>query len=123
MEFASERHLSLDAAIKNVPTPDGKPFTELFRHGSLTVEIFAPRESDTQQPHTRDEVYVVARGRGVFVHGEQRIEFSAGDLLFAAAGEVHRFEDFSDDFYTWVLFYGPEGGEAAADPEWVVGDD
>jgi hypothetical protein len=24
---------------------------------------------------------------------------------------VHRFEDFSDDFCTWVMFYGPEGGE------------
>ena len=29
----------------------------------------------------------------------------------AAAGEVHRFERFSDDFATWVFFYGPEGGE------------
>jgi len=24
-----------------------------------------------------------------------------------------RFEEFSDDFATWVMFYGPEGGEAA----------
>jgi hypothetical protein len=23
----------------------------------------------------------------------------------------HRFEDPSDDFGTWVMFYGPEGGE------------
>jgi hypothetical protein len=23
----------------------------------------------------------------------------------------HRFEDFTDDFATWVIFYGPEGGE------------
>jgi hypothetical protein len=22
-----------------------------------------------------------------------------------------RFEDFSDDFATWVIFYGPPGGE------------
>ena len=25
----------------------------------------------------------------------------------------HRFEDFSDDFAVWVIFYGPEGGEAS----------
>jgi hypothetical protein len=25
----------------------------------------------------------------------------------------HRFENFSDDFGTWVFFYGPEGGEGA----------
>jgi hypothetical protein len=23
----------------------------------------------------------------------------------------HRFEDFTEDFATWVVFYGPEGGE------------
>lgn len=34
-----------------------------------------------------------------------------GDLLFVPAGVVHRFEEFTDDFATWVMFYGPEGGE------------
>ena len=36
-------------------------------------------------------------------------------LLMAsvAAGAVHRFVDFSDDFQTWVVFWGPEGGETA----------
>ena len=28
-----------------------------------------------------------------------------------AAGVVHRFEGFSEDFLVWVFFYGPEGGE------------
>jgi hypothetical protein len=27
------------------------------------------------------------------------------------AGVEHRFEEFSGDFGTWVIFYGPEGGE------------
>ena len=27
------------------------------------------------------------------------------------AGVEHRFEDFTDDFGMWVVFYGPEGGE------------
>ena len=30
------------------------------------------------------------------------------------AGVEHRFDDFRKDFATWVLFYGPEGGERAA---------
>jgi hypothetical protein len=30
-----------------------------------------------------------------------------GDLLFAAAHAPHGFEDFSDDFAVWVVFYGP----------------
>jgi hypothetical protein len=36
-------------------------------------------------------------------------------LLFAHAGVVHRFEDFSDDFVVWVFFYGPDGGEPDAE--------
>jgi hypothetical protein len=27
-------------------------------------------------------------------------------------GWVHLFEDFSGDFATWVVFWGPKGGEA-----------
>ena len=37
--------------------------------------------------------------------------FERGEVLFVAAGVEHRFENFSDDFSTWVLFHGPEGGE------------
>jgi len=32
--------------------------------------------------------------------------------IFVAAGQVHRFELFSSDFAVWVVFYGPEGGDA-----------
>ena len=55
---------------------------------------------------------MVASGRGEFVsEGGGRVSFGPNDLLFAAAGVAHRFENFSDDFAVWVLFYGPEGGE------------
>lgn len=84
---------------------------ELFRHGTLQVKLYAPLGTDPQQPHTRDEVYVVARGRGTFYDGERHRPFEPGALLCVAAGRPHRFEDFTDDFATWVLFYGPEGGE------------
>jgi len=67
---------------------------------------------DRQQPHTRDEIYVVASGRARFVHegAEQPVE--AGQVLVVPAGDVHHFVDLSPDFSTWVFFYGPEGGEA-----------
>lgn len=91
------------------------PFVELFRHGSLQVEFYRPVGADHQQPHSRDEVYVVACGRGMFVNGGCRHPFEAGEVLFVRAGVVHRFEEFSEDFATWVFFYGPEGGEAAAE--------
>jgi mannose-6-phosphate isomerase-like protein (cupin superfamily) len=105
-------HLSLAEAERRVPTPEGKRFVELYHHGSLDVELYAPRGSDPQAPHSRDEVYVVARGTGMFWDGEQQTPFGPGDFLFVAAGRPHRFENFSDDLAVWVMFYGPEGGES-----------
>ncbi|MBE9097973.1 cupin domain-containing protein [Vacuolonema iberomarrocanum] len=88
-----------------------RPFKELFSHGSLNVEIYKPEGVDLQAPHSRDEIYVVTSGSGYFINGESKESFGAGDVLFVPAGVVHRFEDFTDDFATWVFFYGPEGGE------------
>jgi len=93
--------------------PSGLPFVTLFSHGSLDIEIYRPVGVDQQTPHARDEIYVVIAGRGEFVCAGHRQTFVAGEVLFAPAGALHRFENFSDDFSTWVFFYGPDGGEAA----------
>jgi mannose-6-phosphate isomerase-like protein (cupin superfamily) len=114
--FDFARHVAASAAMAKLPRAGGKRFETVFRHGSLQLEIFAPRMKDLQRPHDRDEVYVVIRGEGFFVNGGQRFAFRAGDVLFAAAGEVHRFEDFSEDFFTWVFFYGKDGGEKSGAP-------
>lgn len=90
----------------------GLTFTNLFSHGSLSVEVYRPEGTDPQQPHTRDEIYVVISGTGTFYYDGDRSEFGPGDFLFVPAGVEHRFEDFSEDFATWVFFYGPEGGES-----------
>ncbi|MCP9290659.1 cupin domain-containing protein [Gracilimonas sediminicola] len=88
-----------------------KEFIKLFGHGSLEVEYYKPDKADKQQPHERDEIYVVISGSGFFVNGDQRHPFEAGQVLLVPAGVVHRFEDFTEDFATWVFFYGPKGGE------------
>jgi mannose-6-phosphate isomerase-like protein (cupin superfamily) len=111
MEFSELRNLTLMDALEAIPSRHGELFATLFRHGSLQIEIYAPRGEDLQQPHTRDEVYVVASGSGWFINGDKRVQFSKGDVLFAAAGEVHKFADFASDLVVWVIFYGPEGGE------------
>lgn len=99
-------------ALAALPASGGQRFATLFRHGSLEVEIYAPRGRDPQTPHSRDEVYLVVQGSGSYQHGDERTPFGPGDFLFAPAGLEHRFLDFSDDLAVWVLFYGPEGGEA-----------
>lgn len=95
----------------------GAPFITAMEHGSMRVELFAPASAqlgrDIQQPHEQDEIYVVQGGSSDFWLSGQRFHVVAGDVLFVPAGQEHHFEGFSDDFLTWVIFYGPRGGENA----------
>ncbi|WP_018915364.1 cupin domain-containing protein [Thiomonas sp. FB-6] len=92
---------------------EGSEFSALFRHGSLEVEFYKPNKVDRQQPHTRDELYVIATGHGQFIVQGRECRVGPGDVLFVPAGAEHRFYGFSEDFGTWVFFYGPQGGESA----------
>jgi mannose-6-phosphate isomerase-like protein (cupin superfamily) len=105
---------TVEQGMARLPGPAGERFASLFRHGTLEVELYAPRGRDPQQPHRRDEVYVVAQGSGTFLNGVARHPFGPGDLLFVPAGVAHRFEEFTDDLVVWVIFYGPDGGEAGS---------
>jgi mannose-6-phosphate isomerase-like protein (cupin superfamily) len=107
--------LPLAEALSRLPESAAARSIELFRHGTLQVKWYAPRGTDKQVPHARDEAYVVGCGSAEFAHGDRRDTCVAGDFLFAAAGVPHRFENFTSDFGAWVLFYGPEGGEAVQD--------
>ena len=102
--------LTLENALRALSTVP-EPYVDLFSHGSMSVELYKPVEVDHQEPHSQDELYIVASGSGMFVNGDTRLPFETGEVLFVAAGVEHRFEDFSEDFSTWVIFYGPEGGE------------
>jgi len=90
----------------------GRSLAVLMRRGGLLLEYYAPRGVDDQRPHSRDELYLVERGSGVFVLGGERVPFAPGDALFVPAGVEHRFEDFGEDLGVWVVFFGPEGGSA-----------
>ena len=94
-----------------LPTPEGKHFVTGMQHGTMSVELYRPDRIDLQTPHRQDELYVVVSGSGTFFVAGERMTFQTGDLLFVPAGAEHRFEDFTEDFATWVIFYGPEGGE------------
>ena len=87
-------------------------FATVLEHGTMIVEIYQPIEKDFQQPHLQDELYVIISGSGNFFNENKTIPFQTGDVLFVPAGVEHRFEDFTEDFKTWVIFYGAIGGEA-----------
>jgi mannose-6-phosphate isomerase-like protein (cupin superfamily) len=93
--------------------PGGQPFIVLATYGSMRIEYFAPKITDNQTPHLQDEIYVIAAGSSVFYRNDETIHCNMGDVLFVPAGMEHHFKNFSDDFATWVIFYGPAGGEKA----------
>lgn len=90
-------------------------FHYALRHGTMKCGLYAPRGADTQGPHKQDELYVVLSGSGEFTKNGETRSFAPHDVIFVEAGAEHRFAAFSDDFATWVIFWGAEDGEGAAD--------
>jgi mannose-6-phosphate isomerase-like protein (cupin superfamily) len=104
--------VTLEQALAKGEPPPGNLAVPIFAHGTLEAELYSPQGVDRQVPHSRDEIYVVARGEGQFFDGRARHAVRPGSFIFVPAGQEHRFEQFTSDFAVWVLFYGPEGGEA-----------
>lgn len=94
--------------------PQGVWDIEALAHGTMSVVLFTPRGTDYQSPHEQDELYVIVKGAGVLEIEGARHAFVAGDVLFVPAHTAHRFVEFSADLLTWAIFWGPQGGEAAA---------
>ena len=102
---------TISQGLKNIPGSQGERFAMLMAGGSMSVEVYAPQGQDLQQPHSQDELYFIHSGRGQLIIGDQVFDCAAGDAFHVAAGVSHRFVDFSNDFVTWAVFYGPQGGE------------
>jgi mannose-6-phosphate isomerase-like protein (cupin superfamily) len=100
--------VTLEETLSRLPGPAGERYASVIDYGTLTVELYAPRGTDPQTPHTRDEVYVVMAGTGCFIDGPDRYEFGPGDVLFVPANVPHRFEEFSDDLTLWAIFCSPQ---------------
>ena len=105
-----DKRLTISKASNCLSAHD-EEFIEMFEHGSLLIEFYKPDKIDKQEPHERDEIYVIATGSGWLAIDDSRKPIEVGEVLFVPAGTEHRFVDFSEDFSTWVFFYGPIGGE------------
>jgi len=99
--------LSLSDALMSTPPP-GNLASEMATLDFADVEFYQPHGIDAQKPHRRDELYIIAGGSGVLRAGNEEFRFGPGDVLFVAANVEHRFTEFTDDFATWVIFYGAE---------------
>src|SRR5919199_329905 len=98
--------VSLAAALALPRTPGRS--AEVFVDGDLEVRFAARPTNGPQVPHQRDELYFVASGTGDYRVMDKVTAVEAGDLLFCAARITHGFENMSEDFSVWVIFYGPQ---------------
>lgn len=105
------RFTPADARAAFPADPAAQRFAYVLQHGTMKLGLYAQTDVDRQKPHAQDELYVIASGTADFLKGDQRVACAANDVLFVEAGMVHRFENMSPDFSTWVVFWGPDGGE------------
>ena len=99
-------NLTLADALAALSKADANS-VRLLEKSSFDVRLYKPAEQDPQGPHVRDELYVIASGTGDFVYDGTPRRFGVGDAFFVPANIEHRFADFSADFSTWVIFFGP----------------
>jgi mannose-6-phosphate isomerase-like protein (cupin superfamily) len=84
----------------------GHDYMPMLKKNCGDIAFYRPRPTDPQGPHLRDEVYFIASGRGTFICNGERFSFEERDVFFVPRATEHRFEDFSDDFAAWVIFFG-----------------
>ena len=121
--MTSTKHLDVSQArraisLKKASSDENTTlFSILFTHGSLVIEVCQSVATDHQKPHDRNDCYITIEEHGKFEMGDEIVSFGPGDFLFVLAGLPHRFTDFGDTMSTWVMFYGPDGGENFNSPK------
>jgi mannose-6-phosphate isomerase-like protein (cupin superfamily) len=96
------------AAARKLPWRPGRS-AEAFVDRDLEVRFTPKPTNGMQAPHERDELYFVASGTGFYrVEDGERTAVGPRDLCFCAARHVHGFENISEDFSLWMIFYGPK---------------
>jgi len=102
---------TIDEFLSKLPLPvdekweDGIWFKEVFAKESFRLEFFAPRVKDYQTPHEQDEFYIIVRGKADLIIENERFSCAVGDALFVPAKAEHHFENFTEDFAAWVIFF------------------
>ncbi|MFO7323937.1 MAG: cupin domain-containing protein [Chloroflexota bacterium] len=94
----------------------GSPYYEFLRVPALSVGLYVLPAGgvDHQQPHTEDEVYYVASGRGQIRVGDEDRPVQAGSVIFVAAGVDHRFHSITEDLKIIVFFAPAEYSKRAS---------
>ena len=106
--------VELSEAIK-AHAQSGELYYEFIRSPELSVGLYvlAAGSEDPQRPHTEDEVYYIAQGRGVIRVEKEDRPISAGSIVFVGAQVEHRFHSITEDLTILVVFAPPRRSRAA----------
>jgi len=105
MKFTVEEMLVKLPLPANEKWPEGVFDLEPFEKTGVRLVFFSPRGIDHQTFHDEDEFYFIVRGSGDIVIAGERQAFHGGDVFLVEKGIEHRFENFTDDFATWAIFF------------------
>ena len=105
MKFTVDDLLAKLPLAANEKWQDGVWDIESFEKDGVKLVFFAPRDRDHQTFHDEDEFYFIARGIGELIIDGVSNKFEAGDAFFVPAKVPHCFENFSDNFATWAVFF------------------
>ena len=102
---------TIDEFLEKLPLPANEKWkngvfdVEPFKRRNVTLVFFAPRGRDYQTFHDEDEFYFIARGSGELIIESERFKCETGDAFFVPAKKEHHFENFTEDFATWAIFF------------------
>ncbi len=105
MKFTVEEFLAILPLPADEKWKDGVHFTTAFKRENISLEFFAPRGTDYQTFHDEDEFYFIVCGTGNLIIENKRFPCATGDAFFVPAKAAHHFENFTEDFATWAIFF------------------
>ena len=84
----------------------GQDYLEFLRVPSLSAGLYMlpAGATDTQEPHTEDEIYYVINGHASILVDRESRAVESGSLIFVKANIEHRFHNITEDLRVLVIF-------------------
>ena len=73
---------------------------------SMGLYILPAGGTDSQSPHTEDEVYYVVSGRAKIQVAEENRDVQAGSIVYVAKNVEHRFHSIEEELKV-IVFFSP----------------
>jgi mannose-6-phosphate isomerase-like protein (cupin superfamily) len=98
--------ISFEKVIADLDASTGEYFMNIFKSKGLEMGILRLREgeTDTQEPHSVDEVYFIVEGTGHIEIEEKTNPVNPADFIFVPANIHHRFVVGNKDLVVLYFF-------------------